>query len=214
MMRTLKHSTSGLTLVELTVSILISTMLFLIVGAIMVYSKEAWEKAVQRTALEQDFRYCLRKLEFEMRGASTEPSRSTLLHTSASGALTTFFHIDGANSDEVTFQNVDYKVGKYVLNRVRRESDKLRYESWYFTTSASAIPQTLVFPSVSNPPDESLIILENVKNVTMSYDTHAPSGHDAVRMRLATERSPAFSSAIILRSTHTFTIRTRMKVAQ
>lgn len=205
------RSSSGFSLIEMVVTIAISSILFLIVGAIMVYSKEAWEKAVQRTAMEADYRYCLRKLEFEMRGASTEPSRSNLLHGAAAGAMTDFFNISGAGSDQVTFQNVDYTVGKYVLNRVRRQSAQVLYESWYFTTGAG-VPPTLTFPNVANPPNESLVILENVTSLNMAYDTHAPPDRDAVRINVSAEKTPAFSTDIKLKSNHTFTIRTRMRV--
>lgn len=94
---------SGMTLVELLVTVLLSSIMFIIVGYIIVSANDWWSTNRERVQLEDDMRYAKRRIEILFRNATAD-GRGSL---SAAGSGVTANDVEVGDGDYIQFNGND-----------------------------------------------------------------------------------------------------------
>jgi prepilin-type N-terminal cleavage/methylation domain-containing protein len=95
---------SGLTLIELLITIILSGILAFAVGMILISANTSWFKSAKDVAISDDMRYAQRKIGYMMRSATTDPIM-------VNGTMMTFVNAMGTNMVWLKGDAVMYAVG-------------------------------------------------------------------------------------------------------
>lgn len=182
-------NSSGVTLVELIVTLIIGAFMLLTVGIILVYSQVLWQKSSQTSDIQTEGLSARAIIGYSFRNATTNLSGYPFV-LDGSGHSLRYTSIDPANST-------------YVLSRIRLSGKEVLYDYWlastdalsqhvWFATTAASAGSMRLFSDV-----QSLHILE------AGTDLQAVSF--SVRQMRVTDQS---SGGYIQRTT-TFTIKGR-----
>jgi type II secretory pathway pseudopilin PulG len=187
---------SGVTLIELVIAIIISGFMILSIGLLLIYSQEMWLKASSRSVVSGEALSAQNRISYKLRSATNMP-----------------FTFPGG-SNWVQFISTDKTVwpplGTYVKNEMKQRGNTLIYQYWYAHTDAYG--NTWYASSVDGTAPE--ILMSNVQSVNIQPAGSA-NGGDNNALRFCIEQQMAYAnvgstSSFIVNAT-TFTVKIRNK---
>lgn len=120
-MKNKKHI-SGMTLIELVVTLVISSFLVIIAGTLFVFTFKSWFTGESQIGKLQDLRYCKMKMEYELRKASyIDLSVNNITFRTDDSVLNKSFEI---RTSSIVFVNID-RSEEVILNNIN--SDQTRF---------------------------------------------------------------------------------------
>jgi prepilin-type N-terminal cleavage/methylation domain-containing protein len=117
MRKRLTITSTGMTLIELIITLVISGIIFLYVGLLFIKTEEAWFQGVDSVAMESDIRYLKTELGYDFRSAildTIKVYRNGTLITTGQGNSLEFHNFDDNNNEQTIkiFTNTVINKGK------------------------------------------------------------------------------------------------------
>lgn len=145
---------TGMTLIEMLVSMVISAVIFIFAGLIIIYTIESWKKAEEMTRMINESRGFRSIFEFQVRSAVTDPTGGSSYNFRQSG-------------NTLIFDVVDRTTGsaRYKRDRFIRSGEFLEYNYTYAETGGGGL---ISYPATT---DGVMMLLGDISNLNYTVDS-------------------------------------------
>ena len=202
----IKRGQSGLSLVELIITMIISAILFITIAMIIIYANQSWIKAARVTQALQGSRIAKKTMEYQIRSAITVPA-SFSASTNEPFVMSAGAPFEIApDSQSIMFNVVDRNNGDvYKLDRFRMDNNnyQILYDYWYAYTDPSTGNTTY-----SHYPSSTVILLQDVQNMFITAMDSNPTTNIKVDIIQANNLLGVTGGQVMV-STTTFSVKTR-----
>jgi prepilin-type N-terminal cleavage/methylation domain-containing protein len=214
----MRKEPAGFTLIELMISVVLGGILFFTVGMIIIYAQVALQKAMRSSGLNDDYRGFQRRMEYEMRGATSKPYYlSTGGYYLVDGTYNADPFINDAGPNSVLFYTVDRSIAaparKIKVHRVYEDSTNhtIVYKFWYARTTPGSPPHIWLQEGQKDGtlPSRTDTVLRDLRELQALLFTLSGAKTEVVRVDTVQKKVIHQGSGAAKTEMRSFTVKTR-----